>query len=378
MREDARRRGIDVIDLGIGDPDIGPPEMIVESLVESARAAGTHHYSSYEGMPKLRAAFVRWFERRYGVSLDPDREVLPLLGSKEGIGHIFLSLIDPGQEVLLPDPGYPVYTAGTILAGGVPVSFPLREKNGFLPDVQELNLLVSPKTRMIWINYPSNPTAACADLETFQRVMDFAGQYGLVVCHDAAYSEIVFNGRRSPSILQAKGGRERGIEFHSLSKTFCMPGWRVGFAVGSAELIEALSRVKTNLDSGMFMPVQEAAVTALSECEEEVKKICVLFESRCTQFVRGLREMGWNVPMPAATFYVWAPVPHRWNSMDFCSHILEKTGIVCTPGIGFGSHGEGFLRMSLTMPENRLEEALDRFRGIEMNWGNDETGNANS
>ncbi|MCK9274252.1 MAG: LL-diaminopimelate aminotransferase [Syntrophales bacterium] len=372
IKEEARRRGIDIIDLGIGDPDVGPPKAVIDTLVESARRGGTHHYSSYEGLPELRAAFADWFEKRYGIRLDPDREVLPLLGSKEGIGHIFLSLVNPGQEVLLPDPGYPVYAAGTVLAGGVPVFFPLREKNGFLPDIKELTLLVTQNTKMIWINYPSNPTAAVSDLENLQKVADFADHHGLILCHDAAYSEIVYNGNRSASILQTRGGKEKGIEFHSLSKTFCMPGWRVGFAAGNAAIIEALARVKTNLDSGIFLPIQEAAVTALCECEESVKEICALFESRCSRFVSGLREIGWNIPMPQATFYIWAPIPAGSSSMEFCAHILEKTGIVCTPGVGFGKHGEGFIRMSMTMPEDRLEEALDRFQGLKMKWGKEE------
>ena len=372
LKANARKRGIDVIDLGIGDPDLGPPKAVVESLIESVKTVGSHHYSSYDGLPELRAVFARWFERRYGVSLDPDREVLPLLGSKEGIGHVFLSLINPGQEVLLPDPGYPVYTAGTTLAGGIPLFFPLREKNGFLPDIKELNLLVSSNTKMMWINYPSNPTAACADLDMFQQVLDFAAYHHVVVCHDAAYSEIVYNGNQSPSILQARGGKEWGVEFHSLSKTFCMPGWRVGFAVGNAEIIDALARVKTNLDSGIFLPVQKAAVTALSECEEDLRKLCGIFESRCRKFVNGLNEMGWHVQMPGATFYVWAPIPSGWKSMDFCAHILEKTGVVCTPGIGFGTHGEGFIRMSLTMPEDRLGTALDRLHTITINWRGEE------
>ena len=369
MKAGALKRGIDVIDLGIGDPDLEPPRAVVDALIRGVQVEGSHHYASYDGVPRLREAFARWYEGRYGVRVNPETEVLPLLGSKEGIGHIFLSLIDGGQEVLIPDPGYPVYTAGTILAGGTPVYFPLRRKNAFLPDMKELKLLLTPHTKMMWINYPSNPTAAVAGVDTFQGIVDFAAANGLVVCHDAAYSEIVYNGGRSCSILQASGGMEVSVEFHSLSKTFCMPGWRIGFAVGNADVIQSLARVKTNLDSGIFLPVQEAAITALTECEEDARERCAIFEARCNQFVEGLRKVGWDVPLPPATFYVWTNIPRGYDSMGFCSYLLDRAGVVCTPGIGFGKHGEGFVRMSLTFPEERLEAALERFRSIDIKWG---------
>ncbi|OPL11697.1 MAG: hypothetical protein AVO39_05100 [delta proteobacterium MLS_D] len=368
MKNEAERSGADVIDLGVGDPDLGPPQAVVDSLVNNARREGTHHYSSYAGLPELRSSFAGWFKRRYGVTLDPDREVLPLLGSKEGIGHTFLALLDEGQEVLIPDPGYPVYTSGAVLAGGVPRYYPLRAERGFLPEQEELKLLVSRATAMMWINYPSNPTASLADVHDLERIAGFAADNDLVLCHDAAYAEIIFGDRSPVSLLQASGPGSNCIEFHSLSKTFCMPGWRVGFAVGDSGVIGALARVKTNLDSGIFMPVQDAAVTALTECEADIKIIRSIFESRITRFVEALRNMGWKVPLPGGTFYVWAPLPAGYDSMGFAAMLLQDAGILVTPGVGFGRHGEGFVRMSLTMPEERLDEVLERLRNLEVEW----------
>lgn len=368
MKAEAIQSGTDVIDLGVGDPDLGPPQAVIDSLVRSARRPGTHHYSSYAGLPELRRAFAAWFERRYGVTVDPDREVLPLLGSKEGIGHLFLALVNPGQEVLVPDPGYPVYTSGAILAGGVPRYYPLHREKGFLPDTGDLQNFLTPETAMMWINYPSNPTAALADLATLERLADFAGRNGIVLCHDAAYAEILFGNRRPLSLLQAGGAKKACVEFHSLSKTFCMPGWRVGFAVGDSGVISALARVKTNLDSGIFLPVQEAAVTALTECGEDVRRVSAVFEARSRHFVGGLHDMGWPVPLPEGTFYVWAPLPEGYDSMGFSAMLLREAGIVVTPGVGFGKNGEGFVRMSLTIPEERLEAALDRLRGLRIAW----------
>ncbi len=368
MKAEALRSGTDVIDLGVGDPDLGPPRAIIDSLVKSARRPGTHHYSSYVGTPDLRRAFAGWFQRRYGVTVDPDSEVLPLLGSKEGIGHIFLALVDPGQDVLVPDPGYPVYTSGAILAGGIPRYYPLRRERGFLPDRKDLDQAVTPDTAMMWINYPSNPTAALADRAAFEGMADFAVHKDIVLCHDAAYADIIFGDRRPVSLLQATGPGKKCVEFHSLSKTFCMPGWRVGFAVGDAGVISALARVKTNLDSGIFLPVQEAAVTALTECEAEVSAISAVFEARTIRFVEGLRKLGWQVPFPGATFYVWAPLPVGYDSMGFAALLLRDAGIVATPGVGFRKQGEGFVRMSLTMPGERLDEAIDRLGTLKVDW----------
>lgn len=368
IKQRAIASGVDIIDLGVGDPDLSPPRPVIDSLMWAAEDKDAHHYSSYVGIPELRDAFAKWFKKRFDVTVDPECEVLPLLGSKEGIGHIFLSHVDPGDEVLIPDPGYPVYTAGTILAGAFPRYFRLRSENDYLPDMDELEGLVSYNTRMLWLNYPSNPTTALANMETFQQAVQFAENHGILVCHDMAYSEITFDGKAAISFLQSAGGKEVGVEFHSLSKTFCMPGWRVGFAVGNAEVIKALAKVKTNLDSGIFIPVQKAAITALLECEEDAKKLCDVFKARRNRFVGGLRDIGWNIPFPQSTFYVWAKIPSEYDSMEFCTLLLEKSGIVCTPGVGFGSFGEGFVRMSLTVPEERLDLALDRLKNMNISW----------
>jgi LL-diaminopimelate aminotransferase len=368
VKRTALEAGVDVIDLGVGDPDLSPPMAVIESLIESVKKEDVHHYSSYIGISELREAFARWFERRFQVSLDPDSEVLPLLGSKEGIGHIFLAQVNPGDEVLVPDPGYPVYTAGATLAGAVPRYFSLREENDFLPDLEELERLASPRTKMMWLNYPSNPTAALAGIDVFDNIAQFAKEKDILICHDMAYSEIVYDGRKATSLLETPLGKEVGIEFHSLSKTFSMCGWRVGFAVGNREIISSLSKVKTNLDSGIFIPLQMAAITALLECDADSKRICSVFDSRRKMFVKGMKEVGWNVPLPPSTFYVWAHVPPGFGSMEFSTYLLKEAGIVCTPGVGFGNHGEGFVRISLTAPDKRLEEATARLKNVNIDW----------
>jgi LL-diaminopimelate aminotransferase len=368
IKRTALEAGVDVIDLGVGDPDLSPPAAVIESLIESVRKEGVHHYSSYTGISELREAFASWFERRFQVSLDPDSEILPLLGSKEGIGHIFLSQVNPGDEVLVPDPGYPVYTAGAVLAGAVPRYFSLREDNNFLPDLEELGRIASPCTKMMWLNYPSNPTTALANVNVLENIAQFAKEREILLCHDMAYSEIVFDGRKATSLLETPLGKEVGIEFHSLSKTFSMCGWRIGFAVGDREAISSLSKVKTNLDSGIFIPLQMAAITALLEGDADTERICSVFDSRRKKFVRGLNEAGWNVPLPPSTFYVWAHVPPGFDSMEFSTFLLNEAGIVCTPGVGFGNHGEGFVRMSLTAPDKRLEEATERLKEVNIDW----------
>jgi LL-diaminopimelate aminotransferase len=368
IKRSAVEAGVDVIDLGVGDPDLRPPEAVIESLIESVRKEDVHHYSSYSGISELREAFAGWFKRRFQVSLDPDSEILPLLGSKEGIGHIFLAQVNPGDEVLVPDPGYPVYTAGAVLAGAAPRFFSLREENNFLPDLEELERLTSPRTKMMWLNYPSNPTTALADIDVFEDIAQFAREKEILLCHDMAYSEIVYDGKKATSFLETSQGKEVGIEFHSLSKSFSMCGWRIGFAVGNKEAISSLAKVKTNLDSGIFIPLQMAAISALLECDADSKRICSVFDSRRTMFVRSLNEAGWNVPLPPSTFYVWTHVPPGYDSMEFSTYLLKEAGIVCTPGVGFGKHGEGFVRMSLTAPDKRLVEATERLKDVNIDW----------
>jgi LL-diaminopimelate aminotransferase len=355
---------MDIINLGIGDPDLPTPSHIVRRLAEAAADPANHQYPSYEGLFSFRRAVADWYRSRFGVTLEAEKEVLSLIGSKEGIGHIPLAFIDPGDTVLVPDPGYPVYQAGTVLAGGIPFFMPITGDNGYLPDFSRIPPEVLSRAKMMFINYPNNPTAAVAPLEFFRQAVGLAREYGFILCHDAAYSEICFDGYRPPSILQVEGAKEVAVEFHSLSKTYNMTGWRIGFAVGNAGILAGLGRVKTNLDSGIFQAVQYAGIAALTGPQEALEEVRLTFQGRRDALVNGLRAMGWKVDSPRASFYVWIPVPQGYSSAQFTALLLEREGIVVTPGNGFGKYGEGFFRVALTVPESRIEEAVDRIRRI--------------
>ena len=355
-----RSQGVDVISFGVGDPDLPTPEHIVESLREASLDAANHRYPETEGLPELRQAIAGWYERRFGVSLDPEREVLPLIGSKEGIGHIALCFIEPGDVALVPDPGYPVYAMGTLLAGGEAYYLPLREEDGFLPDLEAVPGEVLRRARVLWLNYPNNPTGAVADIAFFERAAAFAREHGLAVLHDGPYSEVAFEGYRPPSFLEAEGAREVGIEFHSLSKSYNMTGWRIGMAVGNAEIIGALTRVKYNLDSGIPQAIQRMAIAALEGpqgCIEEHNRV---YQRRRDRLVAALRGLGLRVSPPKASLYVWARVPEASTSVEFATRLLEEAAVVVTPGIGYGPSGEGYVRLSLTIPDERLEEGVRR------------------
>ncbi len=359
-----RSQGMDVISFGIGDPDLPTPQHIIDALAEASRDPANHRYPETEGLPELREAIARWYERRFGVSLDPQREVLPLVGSKEGVGHIALCFIDPGDVALVPDPGYPVYAVGTMFAGGEAYYLPLREENGFLPDLEAVPLEVARRAKALWLNYPNNPTGAVADLEFFERAAAFAREHGLAVLHDGPYSEVAFDGYRPPSFLQADGAREVGIEFHSLSKSYNMTGWRIGMAVGNAEIIDALMRVKSNLDSGVPQAIQRMAIAALEgpqDCIEEHNRV---YQRRRDRLVRALRGLGLRVSPPKASLYVWARVPDGETSVQFATRLLDEAGVVVTPGVGYGPSGEGYVRLSLTLPDERLEEGVRRLEGL--------------
>jgi len=359
-----RSQGVDVISFGIGDPDLPTPEHILESLREASLDAANHRYPETEGLPELRQAIAGWYERRFGVSLDPEREVLPLIGSKEGIGHIALCFIDPGDVALVPDPGYPVWAIGTLLAGGEAYYLPLREENGFLPDLEAAPEEVLRRARALWLNYPNNPTGAVADVAFFERAAAFAREHGLAVLHDGPYSEVAFDGYRPPSFLEAEGAREVGIEFHSLSKSYNMAGWRIGMAVGNAEIIGALTTVKSNLDSGVPQAIQRMAIAALEGpqgCIEEHNRV---YQRRRDRLVAALRDLGLRVSPPKASLYVWARVPEGSTSVEFATRLLEEAGVVVTPGIGYGPSGEGYVRLSLTIPDERLEEGVRRLEGL--------------
>ncbi|MGZ3494620.1 MAG: LL-diaminopimelate aminotransferase [Thermodesulfobacteriota bacterium] len=363
-KEEMRKKGIDLIDLGIGDPDLPTPKPIIERLKKAAENPKNHRYPSYEGMIEFRTAVAQWYERRFGIRLDPETEVLSLIGSKEGIAHIPLSFVDPGDIVLVPSPGYPVYRVSTLFAGGTPYFLPLRKENAFLPNVSQIPESVAKKAKLLFINYPNNPTSAVAEKSFFEEVVDFARRYRIIVCHDAAYSEVAFDGYHPLSFLQVEGAKEVGVEFHSLSKTFNMTGWRIGFAVGHSEILAGLGRVKTNIDSGLFQAIQEAGTEALNHFDTPLPEIINIYERRRDRMVKGLRELGLELDQPKATFYLWIQVPKGYTSGQFATVLLEQAGIVATPGNGFGEDGEGFIRMALTVDEKRLNEALERLRGI--------------
>ena len=355
-----RAEGRDVISLGIGDPDLPTPAPIIDALCGAARDPVNHRYPESEGLPELRAAIAGWYSRRFGVELNPDAEVVPLIGSKEGIAHIPLAVIDPGDVVLVPDPGYPVYTSGAVFAGGEVFYLPLSRSRGFLPDLGAVPTDVARRARLLWLNYPNNPTGATADEDFFREVIEFARQFDVIVCHDAAYSEVAFDGYRPPSFLQLEGAREVGVEFHSLSKTYNMTGWRVGMAVGNPDIIQALTRVKTNFDSGIPQAIQRAAIAALQGPDGWVEARNRVYRRRRDLAVEALRAAGFDVRPPQATFYLWVPTPDGQPSIDFALRLLEATAVVVTPGVGFGPGGEGYFRISLTTPDDRLEEALRR------------------
>jgi len=364
LKNQAVARGVDVIDLGIGDPDFPTPPHILAAAHAALEEGCNHHYSSYRGLPELRQAFARWYGERFGVRLDPETEVLPLIGSKEGIGHIHLAFVEPGDEVLIPDPGYPTYQGGTLLAGGTPRYYPLSAESGWLPDLAALERQDLSRVRLMHLNYPSNPTAAAATPEFFAAVAAFGLRHDILVCHDNAYSEVYFDGQRPPSFLQAPGAKECGLEFHSLSKTYLMTGWRIGVAVGRAEAIAGLGEVKSNYETGIFPVVQRAGIAALTGDQSLLDTMRRHFQRRRDLFVDGLRALGFTLERPPATFYVWARIPGGGSSGEFARRLLDQAGIVVTPGAGFGPHGEGYIRAALTLGEPRLCEALDRIRRV--------------
>ncbi|MDO8462518.1 MAG: LL-diaminopimelate aminotransferase [Deltaproteobacteria bacterium] len=357
------KKGVDVIDLGVGDPDQPTPRFIIEELQKRSEDPANHQYPSYSGMNLFREAVARWMQKRFDVKLDPTSEIVSLIGSKEGISNIPYAFVNPGDVVLIPSPGYPPYTSGTLFCSGEPYSLPLKRENGFLPDLKAIPEEVAVRSKILHIKYQNNPTAAVATNEFFKQVVDFAKKYKIIVASDAAYSEIYFDEKEKPkSFLETPGAMEVGIEFHSLSKTFNMTGWRIGWACGHPEIIAGLGKVKTNVDSGVFHPIQYAGMIALEKGDEAMREIRQLYKTRHTLFVQGLKKIGFDVASAQATFYVWVAVPKGETSKTFAVKLLEKAGIVVTPGNGFGDGGEGYIRFSLTKEEARLKEALDRLK----------------
>jgi LL-diaminopimelate aminotransferase len=358
-------KGKDIIDFGIGDPDLPTPPHIIEKVCQAAHDPVNHRYPETGGLLELREAIAEWYERRFGVSLSPAEEVLPLIGSKEGIGHIALCFVEPGDLALVPDPGYPPFSMGTILAGGEPYFMPLKEENDFLPDFEAIPDRVADKAKLMWLNYPNNPTGAIAGLDFFERAVRFAQRHGLLVCHDAPYTEVAFDGYKAPSFMQIPGAKRIGVEFHSLSKTYHMTGWRIGMVVGNADMVRALFKVKSNLDSGVPQAIQYAAAEALRGSQEHIAKHNAVLQRRRDKLVNVLNEIGLKARMPEATFYVWARIPPGYTSMDFAKRLLDEVGIAVTPGTGYGKEGEGYIRFSLTISDERLEEGVNRLSS----WG---------
>ncbi len=365
-KQEKIEQGVDVIDLGVGDPDLPTPEPIVEALCRASKRPENHKYPSYIGMKAYREAVASWYKRRFDVNLDPDREVIALIGSKEGVAHFPLAFVDSGDIVLCPDPAYPVYRIGTIFAGGEPYMLPLREENDFLPDIGSIPQEVVDRAKIMWINYPNNPTSADATEDFYKDLVKWAKKHSIIIASDNAYSEIYTGDRKPLSILQIEGAKDIAIEFHSLSKTYNMTGWRIGMAVGNEELVKALGKVKTNIDSGQFNAVQEAAIVALSMREEELSELRSVYRDRRKVMTEALKKLGLKPFESDVTFYVWTKVPEGYSSAQFVGRLIDEAGIVCTPGNGFGDAGEGFFRISLTVPTERLLEAAKRIENLKL------------
>ncbi len=363
-KKKVEEKGVDVIDFGVGDPDLSTPNHIVEELCDAAKDPSTHSYPSYKGLESLRKAVADWYEGNFGVELDYEKEVLSLIGSKEGIAHTPLAFINGGEKALVPDPGYPVYRIGTILSDGEPIKMPLREENDFKPDLDEISEEDAEEAQLMFLNYPNNPTTAVATKDFYREVVDFAKKHDLIVCQDNAYSEITYDGYEAPSFLEIDGAKDIGVEFHSLSKTYNMTGWRLGFVVGNEEVLTGLGEVKTNVDSGIFEAVQRAGVTALKSSQKCVKENISTYEERKEILMEGIESVGLDPKEPKATFYIWAKVPDKYDSMEFTKELLEEAGVVTTPGIGMGEYGEGYVRFALTRDKEKIKEAVKRMEEL--------------
>jgi len=363
-KKEAVKRGLDIIDLGVGDPDLTTPQHIRDAMKRAIDEPKYHRYPFGSGLLEFRKAIARWCKVRFGIELDAESEIHALIGSKEGIGHIHLAFVNPGDVVLCPEPAYPVYKIGTIYAGGTPYLMPLLEENDFLPDFDSIPEKITAKAKMVFINYPNNPTGACANMDFFRRVIKFARKHNIIVVNDAAYSEIYYGGRKPISFLELPGAKELGIEFHSLSKTYNMTGWRIGWACGNRKIIKGLSMVKENIDSGVFAAIQVASIEALNgpqDCVDEMRRI---YEKRRDLLSGGLERTGWKLKKPEATFYLWAKVPEGYSSLECVEKLLEEVGILSTPGNALGPSGEGYVRFALTVDDKRIEEAVDKLGSI--------------
>ncbi|MGE5224671.1 MAG: aminotransferase class I/II-fold pyridoxal phosphate-dependent enzyme [Omnitrophica WOR_2 bacterium] len=363
--------GARVIRLDIGSPDLPPAPAIIDALQRSAEAPDRHGYQTHRGPERLRSAWAEMYQRVHGVELDPHSEVLPLIGSKEGIFHLPVAFINPGDIALIPDPGYITYTRGAILSGGIPYYLPLLEQNGYLPDLEAIPAAILKRAKLLWLNYPNNPTAGIAPLEFFERAVSFAREHHLLLCHDAAYSQVTFDGYRAPSLLQVSGAKEIAVEFNTLSKSHNMAGWRVAAALGNADALRALYTLKTNLDSSSFLPVMDAAVQAMTGDQAWTVERNAVYQERRDILIAGLQGLGLLARIPRASLYIWCPVPPGSSSVEFASFVLEQARVSLTPGVLFGPHGEGYVRIALTAPTAQVCEAVERVKAVLSNyhWG---------
>jgi LL-diaminopimelate aminotransferase len=362
MRKKAAAAGKDVITLSLGSPDVAPAPHVMEALRRGVSDPKNYGYALSKGTPEFLQAVADWYRTKFGVALEPATEVHSLIGSQDGLAHISLCYVNPGDVVLVPDPGYPIYTAGPLSADAELYLMPLTPENDYLPDLDAIPESVYRRAKMMIINYPNNPLAAIATTGFFARVIELARKYEFLVCHDFAYSDLCFDGYRPPSFLSLPGAKDIGVEFHTMSKSFCMAGCRVGFMVGNAQAVELLGRVKSNFDYGIFLPIQQAAVAALTGPQDCVTAMAAEYQRRRDIIVDGFNAFGWKVPRPKASMYVWAPVPTKQNSFDFAASLIENAGVAVVPGVGFGPHGEGYVRIALVQPQERLRQAVDRIR----------------
>jgi alanine-synthesizing transaminase len=367
MKMEARKRGEDIIDFGMGNPDMGTPQHIVDKLVEAAYNPRNHRYSASRGIPKLRSAITDWYKRRYDVDLDPDTEAIATMGAKEGLSHLALATIEPGDVVLCPSPAYPIHPYSVVIAGGEVRHIPLRRDSDFFEDMLSAFRQVWPAPKMLIISFPNNPTTATVDLEFFEKVVDFAKEHKVIVIHDLAYADLVFDGYKAPSFLQVKGAKDVGVEFFSMSKSYNMPGWRVGFCCGNREIVGALQKIKSYLDYGMFQPIQIAAIAALNGSQDCVKDITEVYRVRRDCLVDGLAKIGWEMPKPVATMFVWAKIPEKFKhlgSLEFSKMLIAEAKVAVSPGIGFGEYGEGRVRFALIENEHRTRQAIKGLKKV--------------
>ena len=366
---EARAKGFDIISLGIGDPDTPTLQPVVDEMHKAIDDPKNHDYPPYNGTKQFRDGAAAWMKKRFGVELDPDTEILANIGSKEAIAHVFFAYVDKGDYTLVPDPGYPVYHNATIFAGGTPYAMPLLEENGFLPDFDKIPEDIAKKSKIMFLNYPNNPTGAVADLDFWKKAVDFCKKYEILLCSDMAYSEMTYDGYKAPSVLEVEGGKDVAIEFYSHSKSYNMTGWRVGFVCGNKDAVKALGTIKNNIDSGTFKAIQQAATAAFTIDQAYIDKLNGMYQERRDVMEKGLKELGWNIKPTKATFYIWIPTPNGKSSEEFATELLEKAHVVVPPGIGYGKCGEGYIRIALTKDTDTLKKALQRFKaaGIRYN-----------